>query len=261
MGIAGKLMRRIPARVLVPAMAWQYRFYEPELGRIDQFVPKDRGAVDVGVWWGPWSWWLSRRVPRVDAFEANPRLVATLSPVMPSNVFLHSVALSDAAGEATLWIPTGGIGTEGRSSLESATKSGANWSQQTVVTQRLDDFELGDIGFLKIDVEGHALAVLKGAAELLSTQRPTLFVEVEEHATRDGQFDNIVAFLADHSYKGSYLLHRQWHPLEDLDRNAVRQMANTVAQHGYLSNLLLYVRRYVHNFVFTPIEGPDRLST
>jgi FkbM family methyltransferase len=254
MGVVGKLMSRTPARVLVPAVAWQYRLSEPELGRIHQFVPKDRDAVDVGVWWGPWSWWLSRWVPRVDAFEANPQLASVLLPVMPPNVFLHSVALSDTAGESTLWIPGGGTGTEGRASLESARTSGANWGHQTVETRRLDDFDLGDVGFVKIDVEGHELAVLKGATELLSTQRPVVFVEIEEHTTSGGQFDDIVKFLCELSYEGKYLLHRRWHPIEDLDRTAVRQVANRVATHGYITNILLYARHYAHNFVFTPKE-------
>jgi FkbM family methyltransferase len=245
-------MGKTPKRLLVPAIAWQYRFFEPELGRLDDFVPKGRNAVDAGVWWGPWSWWLSRRVPRVDSFEPNPELVANLTPVLPSNVFLHPVALSDRSGESSLWIPEGGMGTEGRASLEEQSRTSANWKQATVETSRLDDFDLGDVGFVKIDVEGHELAVLKGATKLLDTQRPTILIEIEQHAHRDGQLDAIIEFLGERSYSGRYLHNRQWHPIADLDRPAVQALANRVAQHGYVTSLLLYARRYIHNFVFTP---------
>jgi FkbM family methyltransferase len=247
------LLSKIPPRFMVPAIAVQYRLSEPELGRLADLVPKGRGAVDVGVWWGPWTWWLARRALQVHSFEPNAELVGKLTPVLPRNVTLHQVALSDRSGESSLWIPGGGTGTEGRASLESTTRTDDTWREETVVTSRLDDFDLGDVGFVKVDVEGHEFAVLKGAVNLLTTQRPTVLVEIEEHAHREGQLDAIVEFFGDHSYEATYLSRRSWHPIEDLDRQAVRAMANKVASHGYVVDSLLYARRYVHNFVFRPV--------
>jgi FkbM family methyltransferase len=244
-------MSRLPVNLLVPAIAWQYRWYEPELGRIAEFVPADRGAVDAGVWWGPWSWRLAHRVPRVEAFEPNAELVRRLTPVMPKNVTLHNVALSDRTGISDLWVPTRGMGTEGRSSLEVAVKQEDCTSRQ-VATSRLDDFHLEDIGFVKIDVEGHELAVLEGAARLLDDQRPTVLVEVEAYPDRFDPLDAVMDYFGDHSYQGSYLHQGMWLPIESLDRDAMGQMAHRVANHGYWANLLLYARRYVHNFLFTP---------
>ncbi len=252
MGVASKVMGRIPVRLLVPAIAWQYRFNEPELARFKSFVPADRGAVDVGVWWGPWSWWLARRVPHVDSFEANLEIVKRLEGAMPHNVRLHPIALSDTSGEATLWVPAGGMGTEGRATLEEGKQSSAAWEEQATTTRRLDDLELGDVGFVKIDVEGHELSVLKGARQLLIDQRPNLLIEVEEHSDRRGELDVIIEFLRELSYRGTYWQSRQWHPIEELDRDQVREMADRVARYGYLANLVLHSHRYVHNFLFTP---------
>ena len=253
MGLASQIMSRTPTRALIPAIAWQYRLFEPELGRLGEIVPSGRGAVDVGVWWGPWSWWLARRVPRVDSFEPNPDLVARLTSHMPSNVFLHPIALSNRSGESSLWIPGGGMGTEGRASLEAETRTDSNWRKEAVLTSRLDDFDLGDVGFVKIDVEGHEFEVLQGATNLLATQRPTLLVEIEQHAHRTGELDKILEFLRERSYRGKYLQKGRWHPVEELDREAVKAMADKVAKHGYAVDLLFYVRRYVHNFVFEPV--------
>jgi FkbM family methyltransferase len=219
-------MDRIPVRLLIPSIAWQYRLFEPELSRLDEFVPADRGAVDVGAWWGPWTWWLARRTSRVDSFEPNAQLADRLTAVMPPNVTVHPMALTDKVGHSDLWVPPGGAGSEGRSSLSAGTHPGSAWSRQSVVTGRLDDFAFGDVGFIKIDVEGQELAVLTGASGL--------------------------EFFEDRSYRGTFLHHGRWHPIDRLDRAATQRMAPQVAKHGYAVNLLLYARRYVNNFVFTP---------
>ncbi len=250
MVLASKLMSPIPPQWAVPLIAWQYRFFETELRRLDEFVPADRGAIDVGVWWGPWSWWLARRVPRVDSFEANPELVASLMKAMPSNVTLHSVALSDRSGEASLWIPSGGVGTEGRSSIEPGWREfGGN--QLTVATCRLDDFELGDVGFVKIDVEGHEFPVLRGATELLKMKKPNLMVEIEQRSHDETHFDSIIEFLGSLSYSGRFLSRGKWRPIEEFDRKEAQRLGTRTAKHGYFTNLALYARKYVNNFLFT----------
>jgi FkbM family methyltransferase len=251
-GIAAAVMDRIPVRLLIPSIAWQYRLFEPELSRLDEFVPADRGAVDVGAWWGPWTWWLARRTSRVDSFEPNAQLADRLTAVMPPNVTVHPMALTDKVGHSDLWVPPGGAGSEGRSSLSAGTHPGSAWSRQSVVTGRLDDFAFGDVGFIKIDVEGQELAVLTGASGLLDAQRPTVMVEVEQHPDRQGSLDAVVEFFEDRSYRGTFLHHGRWHPIDRLDRAATQRMAPQVAKHGYAVNLLLYARRYVNNFVFTP---------
>lgn len=245
-------MRRVPVKVLVPSIAWQYQFFEPELRKLNDFVPHDRGAVDVGMWWGPWSWWLARRAPRVDSFEINPDLTSRITPAMPSNVFVHRVALSDRTGHADLWIPAGGPGSEGRASFEPGYPSETRRTRRSVATSRLDDFDLTDVGFIKIDVEGHELAVLEGASHLLETQRPTVLVEIEQHSQRLGLLDSVVKYFGNRSYTGEFLRKGHWIPIADLDRGTNEVLANRAAQRGYGANLFLYARRYVHNFVFKP---------
>ena len=41
----------------------------------------------------------------------------------------------------------------------------------------MDSFGFKDVDFIKIDVEGHELRVLKGAIETISTHRPTIILE------------------------------------------------------------------------------------
>src|SRR5579872_3092207 len=150
--------------------------FEPELRQLDRFVPEGKAAIDVGAWWGPWSWWLARRVPKVDTFEPNTSICKVLNKALPANVTLHNVGLSDRVGRETLWSPAGGRGTEGRSSLLGEGREG--WTAQSVEVVPLDDFNFSRVGFIKIDVEGYELSVLRGAAALLERDHPNLIVEV-----------------------------------------------------------------------------------
>jgi FkbM family methyltransferase len=251
MALASHAARFMSPRIFVPLVARQYRYFEPELRHLDEFVPPDRAAVDVGVWWGPWTYLLAKRVPRVDSFEPNPDLVSALTEAMPANVHLHGVALGDIAGEAGLWIPPGGVGTEGRATLEAFRRPATGGRMVSVQTERLDSFQLHDVGFIKIDVEGHEFAVLRGAVHLLETQHPNLMIEIEHRSHDDTDVDEIITFLAERGYVGRFLHRGTWHPLTEFDRNAARALASRVARHGYATNLVLYARRFVHNFLFT----------
>jgi len=46
----------------------------------------------------------------------------------------------------------------------------------------IDSFNIENVGFVKIDVEGHELNVLKGITSLLTRDRPNLIIEIWDHA-------------------------------------------------------------------------------
>ena len=121
------------------------------------------------------------------------------------------------------------------------------------MTRRLDDFALQDVGFVKIDVEGHEFPVLQGAATLIDTERPTVLVEIELRPDKPGPIDDIIEFFADHAYRGEFLHRGAWRAIDELDRVSTEDLAERAARHGYATNLFLYSRRYIHNFVFRPV--------
>ena len=51
-------------------------------------------------------------------------------------------------------------------------------------TIRLDDLDLDDVGFIKIDVEGHELDLLAGARNFFSINRPACIIECREKNRR-----------------------------------------------------------------------------
>jgi hypothetical protein len=78
----------------------------------------------------------------------------------------------------------------------------------TVPGDTLDAFaqrnRFGPVGFIKIDVEGHELAVINGAATFLTTHRPLLLIEIE---ARHHQFpiETIFHRLETLGYHGYYV--------------------------------------------------------
>jgi FkbM family methyltransferase len=104
--------------------------------------------------------------PSRDAFE---RLRQNLAGC--SNVSLHNLGLGDRECDACLFADAVGSAT---ASLYPA-HARSDLVQEKVRLTRLDDFchekDIARIHLLKVDTEGHELAVLRGAARLLAAQR------------------------------------------------------------------------------------------
>jgi FkbM family methyltransferase len=251
MGSLNSAFAVLPPAVQHRLIAMQYRMSEDELRRLRDFVPADKAAVDVGGWWGPWTYWLSRRATAVHTFEPVPHVATFLQSVSADNVTVHNLALSDVAGEAVLHVPSGGPGSEGRSTLHAP--GFANPIDLTVQLRTLDSVDIPQaIGFIKIDVEGHEAQVLKGALDTIQTHRPVLLVEVEVHDDRPDNVDEVVALVEGLGYTTSFLRRRRWVPFTEFDvERDQRSLAEAVRSRGLLTNMIMSAG-YVNNFLFRP---------
>jgi hypothetical protein len=146
-------------------------------------------------------------------------------------------------------MPSAGTGSEGRSTLHEPPFANATDIKVNVVP--LDSVAPdAPIGFIKVDVEGHEMQVLRGGLETIRSNRPVLLVEVESHDDRQTRVDDVVHLLADLGYEASFLRRGSWVPFSqfDLERDQ-RALAETVRRRGLLGNMLL-TRGYVNNFLF-----------
>ena len=92
-------------------------------------------------------------------------------------------ALSDEKVISTIHLPTPGKNPENRINYGGASfnhKEDIKGQCVDVQCQRLDDIYTGTPSFLKIDVEGHELRVLKGAEETIKKHKPVILVELHD---------------------------------------------------------------------------------
>jgi FkbM family methyltransferase len=178
------LLPLLPASRKLP---WRCRFHlwegscESELRHLDRIAPGGAVAVDVGANEGLYSCRLARRFARVVAFEVNDDLTQELAAWNPGNVEIVHTGLSSREGETVLYIPlVGGRALTGWASLAPGNCPEAREHREKRVRVRpLDDWNLSGVAFMKIDVEGHELEVLRGAEQTLARNRPTILVEVK----------------------------------------------------------------------------------
>lgn len=127
--------------------------------------------VDVGANRGAWSEGLFRRIapldPRFYLLEPSTSLQSTLSALSIPNKILLPVALGDRVGEATLHSDAPGSEAASLHERRDTYHQGGEAASQQVTVTTLDALatqqKLTQIDYLKIDVEGHELAVLQGA--------------------------------------------------------------------------------------------------
>lgn len=110
------------------------------------------------------------------------------------------------AGTATLRLPLNhGSAVSSLASIEpDNTLRGLPVTSIDVPVRRLDDYGFRDVGFIKLDVEGHEAAVLSGAEGLLRESQPNLLIEAAEH-NRPGAVASVAAVLRPLGYQGVFL--------------------------------------------------------
>jgi len=230
-------------RLLVPGVLYIRYLYakerrrgEREIRLIPQLADPRRTALDIGANKGVYSYALLRHCRRVHAFEPNPKLFRVLDRWAHGKAELHPIALSDVTGEADLLVPKWPKGYSNQGASLSAAKVRGEHGVVRVRTARLDDMDIRDVGFMKIDVEGAEMAVLDGARETIARDRPVMLIEIE--AAHTGRpLPDMIAEVEGYGYRGKALIGDDLVPLADIDLARNHDPANRA---GYLFNFVFY---------------------
>lgn len=184
---------------------------EPEIHELRSIV-RPGLTVDVGANYGIYTYALAKLGHRVLAIEPQPWCASAIRAWGRSAVDVLEVGLSDERGTAELHLPIiNGVRSTGYASIDHSQAVG---DPITIEVMRLDDLDLPDVSFIKVDVEGHELKVLRGAENTLRRWRPDLLIEVAEVNMTTNTVSDVLDWLAGLKYRGEFLLDSQWHPVE-----------------------------------------------
>lgn len=152
----------------------------PVVDFVARHIARDTIALDIGASLGLWSLPLARVARanggRLWCFEPNPDNLPWLAANIERNglnavVDLHPTALGSRRGTARLGLREHGGGN-------GALLAGQRTDAVEVPVAAIDDFAFPmRVGFIKMDVEGFELEVLRGAGGLLERDRPVIFGE------------------------------------------------------------------------------------
>jgi len=240
----------LASRVGGPRLAFQiqiarwrrWKNVEPEWLLLHHLVDHVRAAVDVGANCGLYAGRLAQLCRKVHCFEPIPWLADDLAARLPRRgVLIHKLALSNCVGTAELRIPYDAAGHQlhGLSSLETGNPFVGHATTRLINCrlERLDAVVEDPVGFIKIDVEGHELAVLQGAENILRRDRPTLLIE-SQRATNPDAPANIFGFLNSLGYVGHFYDEKRLRSITDFDVDRHQDLRNMKPEGGYVNNFI-----------------------
>lgn len=168
-------------------------------------------VYDIGAFHGMLTLWFARHANQVVSYEPmapnRARLQENLALNGIQNVTVRDVALSGSVGTATMQFnPL----MPGGSKVVVEDKPGQAGGQEpvgvnvrvTTLDKDIEERGLPAPTFVKIDVEGFELDVLRGATQTLARERPSLFIEIhgETLAGKQRNAAAVVQFLSEAGY-------------------------------------------------------------
>ncbi len=175
-------------------------FYEDTLlTKCSKYLDKDSVVFDCGAHIGNHTlhFALINQVKKVVSFEPQATVFENLEKNVKlnglRNVVLKNMALGEKDGFAEV--------IAGHSRNSGGTEFAVS-EEEGVRMDHLDKYHKYNPTFMKIDVEGMALPVLKGAKKILTEAQPVLWVELRPARK---EFDAPAAFLQELGYRHSAL--------------------------------------------------------
>lgn len=233
------------------------RYGEVELHLLEFLCSRDKDAIDVGANDGSYVHYLRRHARRVIAFEPMPSLADALRVKFRHGVDVRSIALSDRAGSVELHMPVvDGVTVTGCSTVSpTASATYPDHRAIEVPMATLDSVYDGQVGFIKIDVEGHEQAVLDGARQTIRRCRPRLLVELDERLSPGG-LRRAKAYFRDLDYRGYFVQAGRVEPIYQFSPERMQNPADLPDLTAPLQQRQRF-GRYIYNFIFLPRNEPS----
>ena len=165
-------------------------------------IDTDTAVLDVGANIGNHSVFFSKIFSKVYAFEPNPQAFYLLQyNSAGSNIAPLNYGLSSENSTVAFSINPMNIGAS--RIVDECSNDGPQGAKSIgIKSRRLDDdlqFKNQKVSLIKIDVEGHELQVLEGAAKLIGAEQPIIVFEQSRDAICEGTSE-VINFLRDRNY-------------------------------------------------------------
>src|SRR5690242_16960813 len=197
----------------------RWRTFEPEFYLLDRLVDPRRIAVDVGANEGIYAGRMAQLTSTVHCFEPIPWFAEALRQKLSRSIVVHEIALSNRSGMGELRIPyRDDVELHGTTTLEPGNPLPGSTHVRVVpcTVRPLDACIDEPVGFIKIDVAVHELAVLEGAQHILTRDHPTLLVESERRHNLNAP-ESVFEFLHGLGYAGAFLKEGRIQPLSSFN--------------------------------------------
>jgi FkbM family methyltransferase len=235
--------------IIFPKVKYERQFVRgwsrvnPEISLLPELCRSNSIALDIGANQGGYVWHLKPLVRLVVAFEPLPPMLATLRKIYAREIQTEGVVLSDREGEIEIRYPVG--------DFERATVAVSNHLADqrevcalAVQAKTLDSYRFQNVSFVKIDVEGHEEAVLRGGMETLTRETPNLIIEIEERHC-PGSLQRVSNLLKEIGYSGYYLEDGHVIELEKFIPSRDQPQLK-LSESGGIAG------KYINNFLFFP---------
>jgi len=168
------------------------------LAFVSKYIPTNKNMIDVGANIGVWSIIFRNVINAVNyiyAFEPQQEIYDCLQKNIilnnMNNIIAYNCALSDANNVKYM-----------NSSYDDKQNFGAFRINETDKLLQIncrvgDEYEIDNVGFIKIDVEGHEYEVLCGLSNIIKKNMPVIFIEIH---TTDINCNNTLQLLYNLNY-------------------------------------------------------------
>jgi hypothetical protein len=157
-----EMTKFVTAEVIDGTGVYQYHKLRAALA----FVQNWDTCIDIGAHCGLWSMQLEKKFKHVHAFEPIARHRECFEK-NTQNAIVYPYALGEKDGVVRM---SKGVKSTGDTCI-------SDKGEYEAEVRKLDDFNISDVGFIKLDCEGYELFALKGGEKTIEAWRPVIIVE------------------------------------------------------------------------------------
>ena len=199
-------------RVIDNKYEYQYEQRKYALSWVKDF---NCNSIDVGSNIGFWSKQLAEKFKHVYAFEPHPDNNECYKKNLKdyNNYTVYEIAVSNVSNKIlNLYVSPNECGNASLNNfgvLEGTTNlkiNAVDLKTIPVKVEKIDDYNLKDIGFIKVDCQNHEQEVVEGAIQTIDKYSPVLCLELPIRNEKEINYrNNMIEYLKKYNYiyKGS----------------------------------------------------------